>query len=509
MAPKYYLTTPIYYVNDVPHLGHAYTTIAADVLARYKRLKGFDARFLTGVDEHGQKVEKIAISKGMTPQAYTDEIVQRWTHAWKVLHISNDDFIRTTEPRHERQVQEIFQRLLDNGDVYEGDYSGWYCIPCETFWLESQLENNCCPDCKRPVEVVKERNYFFRLSKFSDMLAKLIGSGQFLQPERSMNEMLRVIESGLADQSISRQSVTWGIKTPPDPNQTIYVWFDALCNYVTALGIYAEDDSLFRRYWPADVHLIGKEITRFHTLLWPAMLTSLGVETPARVFAHGWMTINGQKMSKSMGNAIDPLHLAATYGVDALRYYMMREATFGQDWDFSHKSMLNRFNNELGNDFGNLLLRTATMLEKYRGGIAPPPGPAEACQPLREAAERTLQEVEAQMNQFQFSRALEAIWELVTLANRYIDDMKPWTLAKDKSQAERLNAVLYNLAETNRLLILLMSPFIPTSAAAALAEYGLEEGHGGRSELQWGVLQSGTKITKGKPLFPRMEEPAE
>ncbi|HOX39302.1 MAG TPA: methionine--tRNA ligase [Candidatus Brocadiia bacterium] len=506
MPAKFYLTTPIYYVNDVPHLGHAYTTIAADVLARYRRLKGNDVRFLTGVDEHGQKVEKIANAKGMTPQAYTDEIVQRWTHAWTVLEISNDDFIRTTEKRHETQVQAIFQRLLDNGDVYDGEYSGWYCIPCETFWLETQLENKCCPDCKRPVETVKERNYFFRLSRFSDMLTALLGGGKFLQPERSMNEMLRVIESGLADQSISRQTVAWGIQTPPDPNQTIYVWFDALCNYVTALGMCALDKSLFERYWPADVHLVGKEITRFHTLLWPAMLNSLGVEIPGRVFAHGWMTINGQKMSKSLGNAIDPLHLAATYGADPLRFYMMREATFGQDWDFSHKSLVSRLNNELGNDFGNLLLRTSTMLDKYRGGVLPEPPPADSSALFRDAARKALDDIETQMDQFQFSRALEAIWGLITLANRHIDDTKPWTIAKDKSRASELDAVLYNLAETNRLATLLLSPFIPTAAKSALGRFGLEEVHPAKTALEWGAMPGGTRIEKGVPLFPRVEE---
>src|SRR3989338_2352051 len=506
---SFYLTTPIYYVNDAFHIGHSYTTVAADALARYERLKGRDVFFLTGTDEHGQKIYRAAQACNETPETLVNQVVERYKCLWKNLFVSNDDFIRTTEPRHTRRVQKVFQRLCDKGDIYLGEYEGWYCTPCESFWTTGQLIEGKCPECSRTAERLKEVNYFFKLSKYRDKILQHIDRNpEFIQPESRRNELRNRLLAGVDDVSVSRQSLPWGIPVPMDPEHTIYVWIDALLNYITALG-YDDEMERFNRYWPADVHLIGKEILWFHGAIWPAVLMALDLPLPKKVFAHGWWTIEGQKISKSLGNAIDPLKITEQYGVDAYRYFILREVPFGMDGNFSYTMLVHRINSDLGNDLGNLLMRSLTMIEKFSDGKIPSPqGTREEDINLTEGAARLETKLDEEMKALQFSQALETVWEFVAQTNKYIEESKPWVLAKKDKQA--LSTPLYNIAEALRLISIHISPFMPQTSREIFSQLGIpEEDRFQRSERTWGKLKPMTKTKKGKALFPRIEMSAQ
>jgi len=503
----FYVTTPIYYVNDVPHIGHAYTTIAADVLARYHRLCGQRVHFLTGTDEHGVKIERAAAERGETPIQLADRVVQGFQTLWEQLNIAHDDFVRTTQPRHEAVVQRLFQELHDRGAIYLGSYEGWYCVSCENFLAEDDLKEGGCPDCGKKVEWQSEQTYFFKMSAYGDrLLAFLDTHPEFIRPQARFNEIYSRVRDGLRDVSISRSSLTWGVPVPSDPTHVIYVWLDALVNYISALGY--PDGDLFQTFWPADVHLIGKDIIWFHCVIWPCVLMALEVPPPRTVYAHGWWTHSGQKMSKSRGNFINPTEVTDKYGVDAFRYFVLREMPFGQDGDFSETALIGRINNDLGNDLGNLLHRTLTMIQKYFDGAVPEPGePDEATRGLRALADEVVAEVNTQMAAVQFSRALEATWRLISGANRYIEDQKPWTLAKDPAQRPLLGTVMATLAESLRLVSLLLIPFMPSKMADLRSQLGLGAPEGRLAELTaWGGTQPGTTIAKGQPIFPKVEE---
>ena len=511
MGEVFYITTPIYYVNDMPHIGTAYTTVAADAIARYQRLKGREVFFLTGTDEHGQKVAQAAAERNENPQAWADLMAPHFTDTWKLLDISNDDYIRTTQNRHTRVAQLFIEKLKDRGDVYLGSYEGWYCIHDESFLLSSQLEGGGCPDCGRPVDWVKEENYFFRLSKFADrLLAHIEENPEFVQPESRRNEVLSFIRSGLADQSISRTSFTWGIPLPFDPRHVMYVWFDALLNYISAIG-YGSDTTRFERTWPADWHLVGKEILRFHAVIWPAMLMAAELPLPRRVFAHGWLTVEGQKMSKSLGNVVAPAELADEFGVDAYRYYFLREFSFGQDGNFSRRTMLKRYNAELANDLGNLESRVLTMVHMYREGLVPAPGtPGAEEDRLRKSAAELAGAVDSKMELPAFNETLAAIWDFVRAVNRYVDVSAPWSLAKDPGAAAELDTVLYHSLEGLRMIALFVSPFMPGAAQAMWERLGLSGPLTGArlpDSAAWGLLASGLSTTRGEALFPRKVEP--
>ncbi|HTU82321.1 MAG TPA: methionine--tRNA ligase [Candidatus Acidoferrales bacterium] len=501
MSRAFYVTTPIYYISGNPHIGHAYTTVVADVLARTARTAG-PAFFLTGTDEHGQKVANAAAEHGVSPQQWCDELVPRWQSLFAAYHVEYDDFIRTTQPRHEVKVQRVFDRLRESGDIYLGKYEGWYCVNDETFWLESKLVEGRCPTCGREVTWISEDDWFFRLSKYRDrLLAHFKANPDWVRPRSVYNEMVAILEEGLDDLSISRSNFDWGIPIPGGGG-VIYVWFDALLNYITAID-WSENDERFRSLWPASVQLVGKEIARFHTIIWPAILWALGEAAPEMVFAHGWITVDGQKMGKSLGNAVEPFALADRFGADTLRYFLLREAPFGSDFSYSEEKIAQRRNSDLGNDFGNLLNRSLTMVKKYRDGVVPV-RPIESTFATRFAD--LPQRVRAAIFALDFRGALETVWELVTALNREIEERKPWTLAKSGSAGE-LDALLYDLCEGLRWLAILLHPFMPERTAAMWAQLGLVEGIGDdwNTSLRWGGIEPGTRVNGGEVLFPRLE----
>jgi methionyl-tRNA synthetase len=504
---KYYITTPIYYPSDRLHIGHAYTTTIADSLARWHRFTGKDVLFLTGSDEHGQKIERVATSLGVKPQAYVDKIVGSFKDLWQKYNISYDDFVRTTEERHHRVVQEVFRRVYAKGDIYKGEYEGWYCTPCEAFWVENKLQDGNCPDCGRPVELVKEESYFFRLSKYAKRLLRHIEEHpDFIRPESRRNEMVNFIKNGLEDLCVSRTTFDWGIPVPIDDEHVIYVWFDALTNYLTGAG-FLQDEVAFGHYWPAELHLVGKEIMRFHTIIWPIILMALDLPLPKTVFGHGWLLLDHDKMSKSKGNVVDPVALADEFGVDAIRYFLLREVSFGQDGNFSRQALIERINADLANDLGNLLHRSIAMLLRYRDGIVPSPGESTDLErDLEQLASSTARDVNKHIEGLELNAALSAIWRLVGRANKYVDEAEPWVLHKS-GQSERLDTVLYHLAETLRIIVLLIKSFLPETGDKMWVQLGIKQDLGSCSfaDTAWGGIEPGTQVVKGEPVFPRID----
>ncbi|MBU3214853.1 methionine--tRNA ligase [Clostridium estertheticum] len=504
----FYITTPIYYPSAKLHIGNTYTTVAADAIARFKRLTGYDVMFLTGTDEHGQKIQRIAEEEGVTPKQYVDKVVAGIQELWSMMDISYDKFIRTTDEYHKKAVQKLFKQLYDQGDIYKGAYEGWYCTPCESFWTETQAVDGKCPDCGRPVEKAKEEAYFFKMSKYADKLIEYIETHpDFIQPESRKNEMINnFLKPGLQDLCVSRTTFNWGIPVEFDPGHVIYVWVDALSNYITALGYNGEDTTLYDKYWPCDIHLIGKDILRFHTIYWPIMLMALGLPLPKQVFGHGWLLFDGGvKMSKSKGNVVDPVILVDHFGVDAVRYYLLHEIPFGSDGIFTNEIFIKKTNSDLANDLGNLLSRTVTMIEKYFDGVVPKPDEkADVDNELIELALSIPSKVESAIDDLKIPEALDHVWTLIRRTNKYIDETTPWILGKDEAQKGRLGTVLYNLVESLRMTSVLISAFLPTTSKKINAQINTDV-------ITWDSLSSfdgtiaGTKVNKGDVMFPRID----
>ncbi|MBR1579394.1 MAG: methionine--tRNA ligase [Selenomonadaceae bacterium] len=506
MKKSFYITTPIYYPSQKLHIGHAYCTTIADTIARYKRLTDHDVFFLTGSDEHGQKLQRAAQSHGLQPLEYIDPIVDSFKELWRRLDISFDDFIRTSEPRHEKVVQDFFAKLQQNGDIYKGTYSGLYCTPCESYWLERDLdEHGCCPDCHRPVEKVSEEAYFFRMSKYADRILKHIEDNpNFIVPTSRRNEMINFIKQGLEDLCVSRTTFDWGIPVPDDPKHVIYVWFDAVINYITPL---INDPERMQKFWPADIHLVGKEIVRFHTIIWPCMLMAADLPLPKQIYGHGWLVIDNEKMSKSKGNVVDPIALIDEFSADALRYFLLREITLGQDGTFSRDALINRINADLANDLGNLLHRTLNMIGKFQKGIViAPRGESDIDQSLKAMASETVENYRAMMDGLELSAAIKTVWAFVSRSNKYIDETAPWKLAKDPSKAQELANVLYNLVESLRMIAVMISPFMPSTAQKIFEQLKLDP----IEQLTIGSLKAfggfpvEHEVGKPQQLFPRI-----